>query len=136
MPTPNGARWDALWFNDLDPALQIRQDYFYRVTAVNGAGETDSGHEFHVMILPKFTAYLQGPPNLATISLAATPNPVFSWTADGGFGTTDSMGFLIYVLNKNDEDPLIDTIPFSWLHFVNGAKSATYGDLSTPTTTT
>lgn len=118
----SSGEFEALWFNDLDPALAVGQECFYRVAAVNQAGETDSGYDYHVKILPKFTASLTTPALNAIVDLKASPTPVFGWTASGGVGDIGFTGFLIYVLNKNDENA-----DFSWLHWVDGKTSEIYG---------
>ncbi|MGE5530285.1 MAG: hypothetical protein ACM3X6_14255 [Patescibacteria group bacterium] len=126
----DGTPFDALWFDDLDPALAVNQDYYYKIAAVNAAGETDSGHQFRVRILPKFTATLDSPDNNLT-GVAGGSTPLFSWSIEGGMNDIAYTAFIIYVLNKDDE-PLPgeeDKVPFSWLRVVYGQTSLAYMDV-------
>lgn len=111
--------FEALWFNDLDAALQINHDYYYRIKGVTSTGEEDSGREYLVQILPRFYANLEGPPNGGSINLNTTSNPVFSWTATGGFQSDPKYTiYLLYVLGSKDDSSSL--LPFSWYHVAYG----------------
>lgn len=118
--------FQALWFNDLDSSLQVDQDYLYRIKGVTSVGEEDSGREYRVRILPKFTTTLNGPDNESIINLNTTPTPVFSWSVAGGFQDDPTYSyFLIYVLASKEDG--FDSLPFAWLHSVYGDEIEWWG---------